>query len=567
MDNIVFIIFRRMRQPLLTLLAVYTLSILGLVLIPGQDAAGNSHHISIFHAIYFTSYMATTIGFGELPYEFTDAQRLWVIFMMYAGVIAWLYAIGTILSLLQDKTFQESLAEFKLARQIRQFRQPFYLICGYGETGSKLVKGLTEVGQHVVVVEQQEQRVNLLSIANLRDNVPILQGDARSPLHLQNAGLKHAKCRAVVAVTDDNETNLKIAITSKLLHPDIKVICRADAKEVENNMASFGTDYIIDPYEAFANSLATAFQKPCLYYFQNLLSSYNQSNAMEDPLYLPVENHWIICGYGRFGKAVYERLVKQQVKVIVIEATPDLTGKPDANFIEGTGTESKTLLEAKIISASGLIAGTDNDVNNLSIIVTALELNPNLFTIIRQNHTDNSAIIHAVKANIVMHPSKIIADKIRTLLGTPMLHDFMSRAFYFDNKWACELVSRLYGLTGEQQPLIEEVIINASQTAAVNKALQNGESVLVGDLLRDPWKRERPLQCIVLMVKSSDKYIILPEGDYPLKRHDKLLLCASYSGLTRIFWNLQQEGSLHYALTGEVANSGWLWNKLFNKHS
>ena len=102
MENIVFLILRRMRQPLLTLLVVYALSILGLTLIPGRDADGNVWHMSIFHAFYFVSYMATTIGFGEIPYAFTDAQRLWVSLSLYASVIAWIYAFGTILALVQD---------------------------------------------------------------------------------------------------------------------------------------------------------------------------------------------------------------------------------------------------------------------------------------------------------------------------------------------------------------------------------------------------------------------------------------------------------------------------------
>ena len=90
MDNIVFLIMRRMRQPLLTLVGAYTVAILGLVLIPGRDAAGDVWHMDIFHAFYFVSFMSTTIGFGEIPFEFTDAQRLWVTFALYMTVIAWL---------------------------------------------------------------------------------------------------------------------------------------------------------------------------------------------------------------------------------------------------------------------------------------------------------------------------------------------------------------------------------------------------------------------------------------------------------------------------------------------
>ena len=39
--------------------------------------------MSIFHAFYVMSYTATTIGFGEVPHPFNDAQRLWVTFAIY----------------------------------------------------------------------------------------------------------------------------------------------------------------------------------------------------------------------------------------------------------------------------------------------------------------------------------------------------------------------------------------------------------------------------------------------------------------------------------------------------
>ena len=113
MDSIIYLVFRNMRQPLLTLLVVYAVAVFGLTVIPGVDADGNPWHMSIFHAFYFVSYMATTIGFGEIPYEFTDAQRLWVSLSLYAAVVAWIYAFGTILALVQDKTFQEAIAEIE----------------------------------------------------------------------------------------------------------------------------------------------------------------------------------------------------------------------------------------------------------------------------------------------------------------------------------------------------------------------------------------------------------------------------------------------------------------------
>lgn len=565
MDTIVFLILRRMRQPLITLLLVYAISVLGLVLIPGQDDSGNVWHMDFFHAFYFVSYMSTTIGFGEIPYAFNDAQRLWVTLTMYAGVISWLYAIGTILTLVQDKSFKRALSEKKLTKQINSLREPFYLICGYGETGSALVKGLTDAGQHVVVIEINESRCNLIQLENLRDYVPTLQGDAQKTLHLQEAGLQNPLCNAVVAVTNFNEVNLKIALTSKLLHPHIKVICRADSHEIEKNMASFGTDFIIDPFDTFSTNLVIAIQMPCLYLLQTWLFSNNKDKELNDPIYPPIKGHWIVCGYGRFGKAVYKRLKKEGVEVKVIEATPSVTGEPIEGVIEGRGTEADTLMEADILQASGLIAGTNDDTNNLSIAITAHDLNPDLFTVVRQNHHDNSAIIDALDADMVMHPSRIIADKIRVLLGTPLLYEFVSLAYHQENAWACELVSRISAIVGQQVPQLEEIDINEGDAPAVVAALNRGMSVKLGDLMRDPWHREETLKCIVLMIERSNDRILLPPPETRIKKDDQLLFCSSSHGFNRLHWSLHHVNNLNYVLTGQISTQGWLWRKISPK--
>ncbi|MEJ2214452.1 MAG: NAD-binding protein [Gammaproteobacteria bacterium] len=353
MDPVLFIVFRRMRQPLLMLVGAYAIAILGLTLIPGEDADGNTWHMSFFHAFYFVSYTATTIGFGEIPQEFNDAQRMWVTFTVYATVVVWFYAIGTLLSLIQNKAFQQSVTEMRFARHIKSLKERFYLICGYGETGSELVRALVDHKQHAVVIDIDETRINELSLEALREHVPALCADARRPVHLIEAGLKNGKCAGVVAVTNSNEANLKIAITSKLLNPTTKVICRADSHDYEANMASFGTDKIIDPYDTFAIMLATALHSPCLYVLIEWLTGVSDENIRE-PVYPPSDGKWIVCGYGRFGKAIFERLKDEGIEVVVIEAMPEKTGMPEnASFVHGRGTEAVTLQEADIENAIG----------------------------------------------------------------------------------------------------------------------------------------------------------------------------------------------------------------------
>src|SRR5689334_12410125 len=79
-SSTIFLVMRRMRAPLITLIVIFSVSVIGLTLIPGVDEHGNVARISLFESFYFMSYTATTIGFGELPYPFTAGQRLWVTF-------------------------------------------------------------------------------------------------------------------------------------------------------------------------------------------------------------------------------------------------------------------------------------------------------------------------------------------------------------------------------------------------------------------------------------------------------------------------------------------------------
>ena len=86
-----------MRVPIIVLIVIYAIAVIGLTLVPGVDAEGQvAAPLSFFHAFYFVSYTATTIGFGEIPTAFSDAQRLWVTICIYLTVIGWLNA-GTLL--------------------------------------------------------------------------------------------------------------------------------------------------------------------------------------------------------------------------------------------------------------------------------------------------------------------------------------------------------------------------------------------------------------------------------------------------------------------------------------
>ncbi|HET9649654.1 MAG TPA: NAD-binding protein, partial [Microlunatus sp.] len=228
----IFLIMRRMRVPLITLIVIFSVSVVGLALIPGVDPQGHPARLTLFDAFYFMSYTATTIGFGELPYPFTTAQRMWVTFSIYLSVIGWAYAIGSLLTLLQDRTFRRALALQRFTRKVNRLREPFLLVAGYGRAGELLIKAFDELGQRVVVIDDSENRIDALELAAYHADIPGIAADAANPHHLSVAGLGHPNCAGVLALTNDDETNLSVTMAASLLRPDLPVVARTTSVAV-----------------------------------------------------------------------------------------------------------------------------------------------------------------------------------------------------------------------------------------------------------------------------------------------------------------------------------------------
>ncbi len=135
---------------------------------------------------------------------------------------------------------------------------------------------------------------------------PGLCADSSIPYNMIKGGLQHPQISGIVALTNKEPVNLKIAITSKLLNSDLPVICRGETPQYEDNMASFGTDHIVDPFTIFADHMALALRKPSVFLLYNWLTGV-PDNQIPDPIF-PPDGTWILCGYGRFGKAMHARL-------------------------------------------------------------------------------------------------------------------------------------------------------------------------------------------------------------------------------------------------------------------
>lgn len=557
MNSILFLILRRLRRPLILIIVSFAISVLGLTLMPGIDNNGKPWHMSIFDAFYVISYTATTIGYGEIPYAFTQAQRLWMTFSIYLTVISWFYAIGRIITLLQDPGLRQAMITERFASSVRALKEPFYLLCSYGESASLLAKALDEKGMRVVVIESQQDRINELELSSTRNVIPNICADAKLPENLIRGGVHHPLCSGVVTLTDNDEVNLAVAVAVKLMNPNLPVLARAERDDIAANMASFGTDHIINPYTLFGDQLAMRVHSIGTYILHEWLTD-TPGDKLPPPEYPPL-GRWIVCGYGRFGKSVIQNLEREHITATVIEAKPELTGCDSC--IIGSGAEARTLLEADIHNAVGIVAGTDNDINNLSIVMTAYELNPKLFVVIRKNRRHNSELFKQFNADITMQPTDIIAHECLAHMISPLLAQFLTLIRNQSNEWSNKLISQLVGVVGENVPETWAISVDRHHSPAISELITRGTSVTLANLTQSPSNREERLELVPLMLARNNQQTLIPDLSTTLMEGDRILLCGTPAAKSALPHILNNSKTLTYIIDGiEVPNSiVWRW--------
>ncbi|WP_415890457.1 NAD-binding protein [Neptuniibacter sp. SY11_33] len=556
MNNVIYLFLRRLRVPLITLIVVYSISVLGFVLIPGEDDQGNVYRMDFFHAVYFVSFMGSTIGFGEIPYEFTSAQRMWTLLCIYATVIAWLYGIGTTLALIQEPVFGRMMRRRSFTADVRQMNEPFYLICGYGVTGSVVVQQLVRRDIRVVVVDINQDKIDALEMDELPISVSALCADASLPDVLDGAGLQHPKCIGVMALTNQDQVNLSIAIASKLLNPERMVISRTESDITSANLNSFGTDLVVDPFRTYAQYLSLAAHAPYMHLVYDWI--HNPFHRPLSSVYQRTKGRWIICGHGRFGRALYRDFDESDVELTVLDIDAEKI-KDLPHQVTGVGTEAVTLMEAGIMDAVGIVAGTNNDADNLSIMMTARELNPKLLTVVRQNIHANSLVFKNSRADFIMEPGRIIANRILAHVKSPLVPIFIEEMQNkFDDVWAHTLINRMSSVVGDRELDSWAYTVGEKETPAFMEAKRQGFDLTLSLFFKDPHNRKKNLHAFPLMLKRGDFIDMLPGELDELQEGDEVLICGLNKSNRRMQWTVNNYNVLHYIITGNDASNSLL---------
>src|SRR5205814_370172 len=104
-----------------------------------------------------------------------------------------------------------------------------------------------------------------------------------------------------------------------------------------------------------------------------------------------LRDHYIICGYGRVGRRVGREFRQAGVPYIVLDFTAEslhVAAEDKVPYVEGSGTSDEDLEAVGLSHATGLVASSDSDVDNLYIVVSARATRPDLFIVARASTED-----------------------------------------------------------------------------------------------------------------------------------------------------------------------------------
>ena len=558
-NNALWIILQKLRIPLLVIIVTYSIAMLGMVLIPGMDDSGHVYHLTFFDAFYFVSYMASTIGFGEAPFSFTYEQKLWVSFCIYITVIGWFYGLGALVSAVTDKTLKFEMMRSRFKKKVEALEDDFVIILGYTHVNTEIIKRLHHANLEVVLIDEDEEKINFFMLEEMKQDVPVMVGNALLTETLQDAGILRDNCKGIVSLFQHEEANFRIAILTRFLNPKVRVIAKSTYNDISKSILDTDIAKVINPFDVFAKRVDIALHTPNILILENWI--YGNSDLGEKALDLP-DGKYVICGYGRFGKALQEKFYKYGIEHVYIDEKrlANHTMIEDGSFVRANPDDKDILIDVGIKDAVALIVGTQNDINNLSIVITAKKLNPNLYVIARENTMQEVSVFQAANIDWLFMIEQIYINKATMALANPLKHQFLKAILKQSESWTKSLINLLKNQVSAN-PLLKRLDVEKSEAYALYQELSLGVDIDIEVLLCSLENREEYNGSVPLLLYRDGEEILLP-SKINLQIGDKILFACTNKSMEEIELIASNIYELHYAKYGKEKES-LILKKLF----
>jgi voltage-gated potassium channel len=277
-----------------------------------------------------------------------------------------------------------------------------------------------------------------------------------------------------------------------------------EVHELDANGMWFTSILIIFSFGIFAY-VATTFGR---YLIDGIFSNYYRDRNVKRKIDR-LKNHVVICGYGRNGKQAAIELLEHKVDIIIIEKDPviveELRGS-NLLYLEGDATREEILRESSIKSAKALLTTLPLDADNLFVVLSARELNPEMTIISRASMDHSDSKLKRAGANNVIMPDKIGGQRMAKLVAQPDVVEFL-----------------------------EYVMLQSAENVALEEiSCDKLASCFAGKSIRELDVRNESGANIIGMKREDNSYLINPLPEVLLTPHDRLFVLGTRRQVERL---------------------------------
>ena len=216
-----------------------------------------------------------------------------------------------------------------------------------------------------------------------------------------------------------------------------------------------------------------------------------------------LENHVIICGFGRNGKRAAIELLENNERILIIEKESEIISQinelENLLYLLGDSTEEQILKIAQVESAKAIITTMPNDADNLFVVLTARDLNKNIKIISRASEENSDYKLRRAGADNIIMPDKLGGQQMAKMVTRPDTVEFINFVLHQKN-----MDVKLY-----------EVFCLHMDKYNVNKS--------IGDFNF----RKRSGANIIGVKRGDGTYVFNPTKDLQLNCEDKIFLLGT----------------------------------------
>lgn len=267
----------------------------------------------------------------------------------------------------------------------------------------------------------------------------------------------------------------------------------------------FASFLIITSFGTFAYAVSTITRFVTDGEFNHFFRNKRLNAAIEK-----LDDHVIICGYGRNGRQAAQILKKHNKRFVVIEESGKVTDTINHRFsdliVSGDATQDEVLLKAGILRAKALITTLPIDADNLFIVLTARNLNSKLTIISRASDDGSDTKLKIAGADNVIMPDKVGGAHMASLVMKPDVMEF---------------IDNMVAQVGDNNNL-EEITFEHIPEDLKNKTLKDLEI------------RNRSGANIIGFKTVMGEYIVNPSADTKILPQSKLFVLGTPEQIKRL---------------------------------